>query len=234
MLLAINTSTPQFSIAILQKSGCLLAEQVISAGSRNFRTFMPAFHSLLKYSGAHPKDFSAVAVTIGPGSFTGLRVGIAFAKGLCQGLGVPIIGVSSLEALASQCLEASIPICPLVDSRKGEVFTALFQWSGEQKLVRMSEDTCLMVDALPGFIKETSLFVGNDYDSQAPHVHQYLGPKAEVAPPHLWNLRASWVGWLGLRNAKEKGFDRVSDLFPVYLRAPEIRPNPLPQAELFL
>ena len=232
MLLAINTSTPQFSIALLRGNGSLLAEQVISAASRNFRTLVPAFHDLLKVSGSDPKEFSAVAVAIGPGSFTGLRVGIALAKGVCQGLGIPIIGVSTLEAMASQCLEASVPICPLVDSRRGEVFTALFHRSREGNLARISQDTCLMMEALPSLIKETSVFVGNDYDSQAPQVRQYVGSKARLAPPHLWNLRASWIGWLGLRNAGERGFDRMSDLFPVYLRAPDIRAHPFTQSDL--
>ncbi len=86
-----------------------------------------------------------------------------------------------------------------------------------------------MMDSLPTLVKETSLFVGNDYDTQAPQVHQYLGSKARFAPPHLWNLRASWVGWLGLRDAEEKGFDRMSDLSPLYLRTPDIRTSPLPQ-----
>jgi tRNA threonylcarbamoyladenosine biosynthesis protein TsaB len=234
MLLAINTSTAQFSIALLQNTGSLLAEQVISARSKNFRAFMPAFHKLLSDSGAEPNDFSAVAVAIGPGSFTGLRVGIALAKGICQGLGIPIIGVSSLEALASQCLEASIPVCPLIDSRRGEVFTALFHRAQGQKLGRVSKDTCLMMESLPALVKETSLFVGNDFDNQAPQVSQYLGSKARLAPPHLWNLRASWVGWLGLRAAEEKGFDRMSDLSPLYLRVPDIRTSPLPQTDSIL
>lgn len=232
MLLAINTSTPQFSIAFLRKNGSLLAEQIISAPSRNFRTLVPAFHDLLKVSGSDPKGFSAVAVATGPGSFTGLRVGIAFAKGLSQGLGIPVIGISTLEAIAHQCLEASVPICPLVDSRRGEVFTAFFHRSREGNLVRISQDTCLMMEALPSLIKETSVFVGNDYDNQAPQVRQYVGSKARLAPPHLWNLRASWIGWLGLRNAGERGFDRMSDLFPVYLRAPDIRSNPFTQSDL--
>jgi tRNA threonylcarbamoyladenosine biosynthesis protein TsaB len=232
MLLAINTSTPQFSIAFLRKNGSLLAEQIISAPSRNFRILVPAFHDLLKVSGSDPKGFSAVAVATGPGSFTGLRVGIAFAKGLSQGLGIPVIGISTLEAIAHQCLDASVPICPLVDSRRGEVFTALFHRSREGNLVRISQDTCLMMEALPCLIKETSVFVGNDYDNQAPQVRQYVGSKARLAPPHLWNLRASWIGWLGLRNAGERGFDRMSDLFPVYLRAPDIRSNPFTQSDL--
>ncbi len=228
MLLAINTTTPQFSVALLERTGRLVAEEVISPGSKNFRSFLPALHHLLENSGADPKDFSAVAVAIGPGSFTGLRVGVAFAKGLCQGLGIPVIGVSSLEALACQCQEASFPVRPLIDSRKGEVFTALFQRSREEKLVRMSEDTCLTMDVLPALVKETSLFVGNDYESQARHLRRFLGDKARLAPPHLWHLRASWVGWLGLRNVGERGFDRMSDLFPLYLRAPDIRATPLP------
>jgi tRNA threonylcarbamoyladenosine biosynthesis protein TsaB len=134
--------------------------------------------------------------------------------------------------MASQCPDSSMMICPLIDSRRGEVFTSLFHWSREGKLVRITPDTCLMMEALPALAEETTLFVGNDYDSQAPRVREHLGPKARLASPHLWNLRASWIGWLGLRNAGERGFDRMSDLFPVYLRGPDIRTNPLSQADL--
>ena len=231
MLLAINTSTPQFSVALLRKSGSLLAEEVVSSASRNFRGLVPGLHNLLRVSGADPRDVSAVAVAVGPGSFTGLRVGIALAKGFCQGLRIPVVGVSSLEALACQCPDSSAVIRPLIDSRRGEVFTALFRWSPGEKLLRISQDTCVMMEALPALAEEPTVLVGNDYDSQAPRVRECLGPKVRLASAHLWTLRASWVGWVGLRSAGERGFDSISDLSPVYLRAPDIRTNPSPPSD---
>ncbi len=225
MILAINTSTAQFSVAAVQESGSLLAEQVIAAKSKNFRAFMPALDSLMEHSGVEFKDVEAVAVAIGPGSFTGLRVGLATAKGICQGLGIPVIGISSLEAMASQWPEGTLPICSIIDSRKGEVSTALFRRDNEG-LVRLTADTCLKYGDLPGLIKGTTLFLGNDFDHQEIMIRKTLGPKAKAAPPQFWGLRASAVGLLGVKRMKEHQFDSLLNLTPSYLRPPDIRPNP--------
>jgi tRNA threonylcarbamoyladenosine biosynthesis protein TsaB len=225
MILAINTSTPQFSVAVLQESGSLVAEQVIAAKSKNFRAFMPALSSLLEYSGVEFKDMEAVALAIGPGSFTGLRVGLATAKGICQGLGIPVIGISSLEAMASQWPERTFPICSIIDSRKEEVSAALFRRDNEG-LVRLTADTCLKYGDLPGMIKGTTLFLGNDFDHQESMIRKILGPKAKAAPPQFWGLRAGAVGLLGVERMKGHKFDSLLNLTPSYLRPPDIRPNP--------
>ena len=101
MILAINTSTLQFSLALLKKDGAIVAEQVMFRKKGNFGSLMPAFDRLLSLSDARTGDLSGIAVAIGPGSFTGLRIGISLAKGLCHALLIPLAGVSSLEALAT-------------------------------------------------------------------------------------------------------------------------------------
>jgi tRNA threonylcarbamoyladenosine biosynthesis protein TsaB len=198
----------------------------MATGAKNFHAIMPVFHDLLCHSGIELRDVNCLAVAIGPGSFTGLRVGLSLAKGICQGLGIPVIGVSSLEAMASQCPEGPLPLFPIIDSRKGEVFAALFRRSKDRGLTRITPDTCLRFDELPGFIQETSLFVGNDFDHQPAMIRQVLGSRARLAPSPLWSLKASSVGWVGMRHAKEKGFERLVGLVPSYLRPPDIRPNP--------
>ena len=140
MILALNTSTAQFSMALMREDGSLVAESLIAPGSGRFRAFMPILHDLMASAGTDPVEIKALAVAKGPGSFSGLRVGLAAAKGICQGLGIPVVGVSSLEALAYQLPFASLPVCPLIDSRRGEVFTALFRWSGDQRMLRFRED----------------------------------------------------------------------------------------------
>jgi len=225
MILAINTSTPQFSVAVLKISGAVLAEQFMATKSKNFRAMMPVLDGLLRHSGVEWKDISAQAVAVGPGSFTGLRVGLALAKGICQGLGIPVVGVSSLEALAGQSPDGVLPICAIIESRKGEVFAALFKKNG-QGLARMSADSILKYGDLPGFIKKTTLFLGNDFDSQSRLLHNVLGPKAKLAPSHVWGLKASAVGLLAMGRVKEQRFDSLLDLIPSYLRPPDIRPNP--------
>jgi tRNA threonylcarbamoyladenosine biosynthesis protein TsaB len=227
MILAINTSTPQFSVAVLQESGSLLAEQVIAAKSKNFRLFMPVLNSLLEHSGVEFRQLRALVVAVGPGSFTGLRVGLALAKGIGQGLGIPAIGVSSLEAMASQWPDGTLPICSIIDSRKGEAFAAVFR-KEDQKLVRMSPDRCLKFDDLREMIEETTLFLGNDFDRQEGTIREILGLKAKFAPSHSWVLRASAVGLLGMRRMRERGPGSLLNLTPLYLRPPDIRPNPFP------
>jgi len=227
MLLSINTATQQFSVALINEEGALVAESVFFGGSKKFRPLMPALHHLLGSARTDVRKMTALAVVTGPGSFTGLRIGLSVAKGICQGLQIPIIGVSSLEAMASQLPFTPYKICPVIDSRKGEVFAALFRWSEEEGgVVRVREDTSLRVEDLAEFTEGSAVFLGNDIQSQGPSITETVGHSALLAPPHLWTLRASAVGYVGLKLALKKGFDELHRLVPSYLRPPDIRPTP--------
>ena len=162
----------------------------------------------------------------GPGSFTGLRVGISAAKGFCEGLGVPIVALSSLEVLANQCPGVPIPICPVIDSRKDEVFSGLYTWSHEQELVRLEPETCLKIRDLPDFIKEKAFVLGTDFNRQMGPIASAAGDRAILAPPSFWSLRAATLGMLAARKVRAQGFDKVQDVVPSYLRPPDIRPTP--------
>ena len=170
----------------------------------------------------------ALAATRGPGSFTGLRVGISAAKGLCHGLEIPIIGISSLEALAAQMLYSELPVTPVLYSRKNEVYTAQFTLDKDGDTTRCMADAALRIEDLPLTFKDPSLFIGNDYANQGPAVIEVLGPMALLAPAHCWNLRASTIGALGLKRLHARDFDDPLTLEPLYLRPPDIRPNPFP------
>ncbi|UCB50012.1 MAG: tRNA (adenosine(37)-N6)-threonylcarbamoyltransferase complex dimerization subunit type 1 TsaB, partial [Deltaproteobacteria bacterium] len=226
MILAFNTSTPQFSIALMKEEGTTLSEYYMASGSKNFRRFMPGIDFLLSTSEVDARDIKALIVATGPGSFTGLRVGLSEAKGMAQGLQIPIIGVSSLEAMAAQLPYARQPVCSIIDSRKGEVFAALFRWGDDQRMVRTQPDTCLRIEDLPSIIEEPTLFLGNDFSKQGHQIREMLDLKAELAPAHLWNLKASVVGTLGLKRFIAQDFDDLQELVPTYLRPPDIRPNP--------
>jgi tRNA threonylcarbamoyladenosine biosynthesis protein TsaB len=230
VILAINTSTPQFSLALVDESGALLAEWTLSPRTKDFRHFMTALDHLLRVSGVALEEISTLAVAKGPGSFTGLRVGLSAAKGICEGLGVPIVALSSLEALASQCPFQPYPICPVIDSRKDEVFAALYAWSDEQELVRLEPETCLKIKGLPGFIKKRAFVLGTDFNRQRGPIAEAAGDRAVFAPPSFWNLRAAAVGMLGARRARAQEFDSLREVVPSYLRPPDIRPNPFPPA----
>jgi len=212
----------------MEESGAIRAEVFMTPASKSFKRFMPSLHDLLRQSSLKVDKIEALIVAKGPGSFTGLRVGLSAAKGFCQGLNKPIIGVSSLEAMANQLPHTRHPICPIINSRKGEVFAALFQWSDEGKRVRFREDSCLSMEDLPTFVDGKALFLGNDFKSQRSEIVKFCGRKALLAPASLWNLRASAVGALGLERFRKQDYDELRDLVPSYLRPPDIKPNPFP------
>ncbi len=226
MILAINTSTLQFALALMENDGSVRAEYISTNGKGHFGALMPALDFIVKTSELDLNELKGLIVAVGPGSFTGLRVGLSTAKGLCHGLDIPIIGISSLEALASQVLFPDLTIIPLLDSRKGEFFTAQFVWSRERKLARKMEDTCLKADDLPSLSSGQSVFIGNSYTSQAALLKKIIGPQVPLAPPHLWNLSASVIGFRGLKRFLAGDFDNPETLKPLYLRPPDIRPNP--------
>jgi len=228
MILSLNTSTVQYSMALMEENGAVTAEYFMTPGSKSFKGFMPTLDDLLTRSLQRMEYIESVIVATGPGSFTGLRVGLSAAKGFCQGLHIPIIGVSSLGAMANQLPHTRYPVCPIINARKGEVFAALFEWSDEGEMVRLKEDSCLPMKDLPAFIGRKTLFLGNDFSGQKPEIVKLCGRKALPAPASLWNLRASAVGALGLERFHQQDYDELQDLVPSYLSPPNIRPQPLP------
>jgi tRNA threonylcarbamoyladenosine biosynthesis protein TsaB len=226
MILAINTSTTQFSIALLKTQGDVTAEYLVSPGEKNFKSFMPAVNSIFDACHVDIKTLKAVVVAQGPGSFTGLRVGLSLAKGVAQGLDIPVIGVSSLEAMANQLPFVEHPVCTLLSSRRGEIIFALFKWGDEKGMTRITEDQSVSFKDMAGFIKGPAYFIGNNFNSQFPAIQELIGVDALPAPRHLWQLRASAVGSLGLSRFENNDFDDLRDLVPEYLRPPDIRPSP--------
>jgi tRNA threonylcarbamoyladenosine biosynthesis protein TsaB len=228
MILAINTSTFQFSMALMAEDGKVLAEFSTSKEKGHFGGLMPALDFLLTTSKSDINNLKALVIAVGPGSFTGLRVGLSTAKGLCHALDVPIIGISSLKALASQLPYATFPITPILDSRKGEFFTAQFVWNDGHDLIRNMEDTCLKLEDVPSVFEEPTIFIGNDFSRQGPLIEETFGHRVLLAPVHCWNLKASSMGYLGLKRFYTHDFDDAQSLNPTYLRPPDIRPNPFP------
>ncbi|MBW2065733.1 MAG: tRNA (adenosine(37)-N6)-threonylcarbamoyltransferase complex dimerization subunit type 1 TsaB [Deltaproteobacteria bacterium] len=226
MILCINTSTLQYGMALIDEGGSVLTEYFLSPKTNSFTDFMPSLDYVLRTCGIEIKELRAVIVSTGPGSFTGLRVGLSTAKGICQGLQIPIIGVSSLEAMAMQIPYPSGGVCAIIDSRKGEVFAGLFTPSEEDRLVRTKADTPLRFEELGSFIGGKSIFIGNNFVRQGKLIEDLLGPRALLAPAPLWTLKASSLAVIGLRRYQRGDFDQLRDLVPIYLRPPDIRPNP--------
>jgi len=145
-LLAIETATPAQSVALVEDDR-LLAELSYEAQGNRGGVLLPTVDQVLKKAGVAAKDLDVVAVSVGPGSFTGLRVGLATAKGLALGAGARVVGVPTLEALAEGYASADATICALLDAYRGEVYMALFRRNGTA-LERLSPDAVLAPGAV--------------------------------------------------------------------------------------
>ncbi|HUT69055.1 MAG TPA: tRNA (adenosine(37)-N6)-threonylcarbamoyltransferase complex dimerization subunit type 1 TsaB [Desulfatiglandales bacterium] len=222
-ILSINTSTGQYSLAVM-KDEFLLAEYILPSGSSRYSGLMPSLDDLLAKAGLMPQKLDGLTVAVGPGSFTGIRIGLSIIKGLSESLAIPIVGVPTLEAMASQLSFLNEDICPLVASRRGEVFTALFRWSKHGELLRVKEDTCVKITEIVTILETKTVFIGNNLAQQGPVLKQQLGANTLLAPSNLWTLRASSVGIVGLRRLRKGDSDNSSELVPTYFREADIRP----------
>lgn len=213
-------------MALLNEDGSVLAEQVMPGFKGHFGDLMPAIDRLFRITNSTVQSLCCLAVATGPGSFTGLRVGIAVAKAFCHARRIPIVGIPSLEAMAYQIPYARYPVAPILASRKGEAFTAVFEWKNEEHLVQKTDTICLKLSEFCNFFKNTVIFIGNDFPNQGGILKQVLGEKVIMAPSNEWHLKASAIGRVAINRGIHGDFDDPMTLAPIYFRPPDIRPNP--------
>jgi tRNA threonylcarbamoyladenosine biosynthesis protein TsaB len=151
LILAFETSAKAASVALFQE-GKLLGESYQNTGLNHSQTLMVMAEDMLKQCGFSAKDVAAVAVAAGPGSFTGVRIGVAAAKGLAWGLQVPCYGVSTLESMALGLGAFQGTVCPVMDARRSQVYNALFTAEGGS-LTRRSEDRAIALADLAEELK---------------------------------------------------------------------------------
>lgn len=196
-ILAIEASARACSTAYLD-NGILRAEQFVNGAMTHSETLMPMIEKVMGDAGAKPQDMELIAVTTGPGSFTGLRIGAATAKGLAYGLQIPIMMVSTLEALAYNAIGFQGYLVPIMDARRSQVYTAVYKASGMQLECEMAPEA-MAPSALCDWLKEKEepvLFLGDAVSVYASQLKQQLGDMAIMAPTHLCQLRAASVGAL--------------------------------------
>lgn len=219
MILAIETATPCGSVALVS-GGMLLGETVLPREKQASEVILPAIDRLLGGEGG-PYVPAHVAVSAGPGSFTGLRVGMATAKGLCFGWNLPVVRVPTLHALASRFRTAEGLVCPVLDARKKEVYAGIFRWEGGRCL-RVTPDAAVSPEAIPDwFPGETVFFCG---DGTAPYgelLRARMGARARFPAPGDGFPRASAVGFLAEHLIRSEGVEEVRTVVPAYLRLSE-------------
>lgn len=222
-ILALETSAKSASAAVTQ-DGAVLASAYQCSGLTHSRTLMPMVEAMLQNAELSMAEMDAVAVAAGPGSFTGLRIGVAAAKGLAWAAEKPCCGVSTLEGMAENLrhLDNTLVICAM-DARRSQIYNALFLADGGA-LRRLTPDCAIALSELLGqlrhlhFEREPSVVVLGD---GAELCRDYLaenGYPCRLAPPQLLRQNAVGVALAAERKAAAGGLIPAQELTPVYLR----------------
>jgi len=220
MHLAIDTSTDTASLALIQDSK-VLAELTWCCGQNHTVELLSRLARLLNQANLNLQSASAIIVARGPGGFNGLRVGISTAKGLAFSLGIPIVGISTLEAEAYQHAETGLPVCPIFNAGREEIATAIYQKKRSEWCQLVSQHLTT-VDALCSRITTKTVFCGEFIPFIATQLKKRLRQKAIIPPSAALFRRAGFLAELGLKRIKAGDYDNPATLQPIYLRRPPI------------
>lgn len=220
-ILALDTSTRSCSVAVVDQ-GDLLAEVTSGNGRTHSRHLMAMIDSALDLSGLNLSMIDGLAFTCGPGSFTGLRIGISTILGLASATRKPIAGVSGLDALAMQAAAPGITICPLIDGRRGEVYCARYRWVNGDLIKDVAENV-LPPELAINDLSAPALFAGNGALLYQALIRSRLGDGARFAPVCQNTLRASTIAWLSMKRFETGDVDDIFRYEPMYIRRPDAK-----------
>lgn len=219
LILALDTATPAGSAALVDEERVLVS-RYFDVGLQHGKLLFAEIDQALRMAGLAFGAVEAVAISIGPGSFTGLRLGLSAAKGFCLAGDLPLVAVSTLEALAARLPYARHPVCPMLDARRGEVYTALYDTA--QGLPRLlvaprAVDPRLLIEERAA---APTIFTGDG----ATAYRELLAacPQAVQAPFCCSRPEAATIGWLALARLKAGERADLAAVEPQYLRGPGV------------
>ena len=215
-ILSLDSSATVATVALCE-DGRLLAEYTLNNGNTHSETLLPMVESVLRLYGISVKEIDLFAVSEGPGSFTGVRIGVATLKGLAFQSNTPCVGVSTLEAIAENLSLHQGLICPVMNARRGQVYTALFRSNGE-RLERLLPDSALSVTELDELLVtygEPVAFCGDGYDVTLPALQKTV---ALPVPERLRHQSAYSVAQVAYRNYLAGVYTTDTELAVTYLR----------------
>ena len=223
-ILALDSSGLVASAAILEGDR-ILAEYTVNYKKTHSQTLLPMLDEICRMLELDLSTVDAVAIAAGPGSFTGLRIGSATAKGLGLSLGIPLVEVPTLEAMAMNLPYARGLVCPIMDARRQEVYSAICRFSGD-RLETVREQKALPVLSLleelgtmePALTAEGIIFLGDGVEPYRALIDEHLALPHSYAPANANRQRAASVAVLGLRLFEAGKCVPAADHAPVYLR----------------
>ncbi|MBI5739426.1 MAG: tRNA (adenosine(37)-N6)-threonylcarbamoyltransferase complex dimerization subunit type 1 TsaB [Nitrospirae bacterium] len=219
-ILAIETSTVAGSVAIFDDSSGLIGEVRVDVRIAHAERLMPSIEWLMKASAVSIHDIDAFAVSIGPGSFTGLRIGLSTVKGFSYAAGKPVVPVRTLDAFARTLPFCSYQICPMFDARKNEVYAALYKWE-DNTCKKVLPETALGPAELMKEIHERTVFMGDGARLYGEIISGALHDNAVFAPGSRMSPSASAVAEIAVEHIGQGLIADPVGLTPFYLRKSE-------------
>lgn len=218
LVLALDTTSKSASVALV-KDGSIMAEFLIDADINHSETVMPAISAALKIAAVDLNQVDFFSFAMGPGAFTGLRIGAGIIKGLALGTGKPVVGVSSLDALARNyyCDVTGTRLCPMLDAKRDEVYTAVYEHTaaGWTKIVA---DTVTPPREFLEELQGRYVFLGDGTFRYEGLIRELLPGRHTLLPEAAGRIRASAVGLLGLQEFSRGNVLDLLTFTPVYLR----------------
>jgi tRNA threonylcarbamoyladenosine biosynthesis protein TsaB len=219
-VLALETATRTGSVAILDDRDGLIAETRVNITIAHSERLMSSVEWLLTASRITMNDIDAFAVSIGPGSFTGLRIGLSTVKGFCYTTGRPLVPVPTLDAFASVLQFCGHQICPMFDAKKNEVYAGLYRWeSGSMK--KIMPETSLKPQELFRHIQEPTVFLGEGAHVYEEPIREHLHEHALFAAPSKMSPTASTVAEIAIEKIRSGDHTDPVTLTPLYIRKSE-------------
>ena len=220
-ILAIDTATQVSSVAVASADK-LAAELTMQAKLTHSETLMPHIKEVLRMANVRKEQLEGIAVSIGPGSFTGLRIGLAAAKAMAYALDLPIVGVSTLKALAYHYPVPGIRIVSLLDAQKGNAYRECYEWEKGTLTVVNPVEVLPLAEILAECAESgRETVVLGDIAVRRIRGKVDLPANVTVAPAHLVMPRAACVAMLGLQELAAGHTDNVMNMEPVYIRRSE-------------
>lgn len=198
----------------------LVAEYSVNYKKTHSQTLLPMFDAVVSMTELDLDSVDGIAVAAGPGSFTGLRIGMSTVKGLGLALDKPVVAVPTCHALAYNLWGSDKLICPILDARRSQVYTALYEFKDEE-MITLKEQDAMDINDLIDIINDLDrdvIFVGDGIPVFKERIEEKIKNKAYFAPAHLNRQRAGSVAALGMIYMKEGKAENADDVKPVYLR----------------
>jgi tRNA threonylcarbamoyladenosine biosynthesis protein TsaB len=218
-VLAVETATMAGGIAIIEDDA-LIGEVRVNVKAAHAERVMTSIDWLLKASNLSINDIDAFAVSIGPGSFTGLRIGLSTVKGLAYAAKRPIVPVLTLDAFARMFRFSAYPVCPMLDARKNEVYAALYRWENGE-CVKIMPETAIAPAKLLKEIKGRTIFTGEGANIYKELIEEALRGDAIFSPPSAMSPSAASVAEIAFEKFREGVTADPASLTPFYMRRSE-------------